>query len=44
MNAQFRFQLEESEARSRELIENSIYGIFRISLEGSFLSANPALL
>ncbi len=44
MNAQFRFQLEESEARSRELIENSIYGIFRVSLEGSFLSANPALL
>ncbi len=44
MNAQVRFQLEESEARSRELIENSIYGIFRISLEGSFLSASPALL
>jgi two-component system, cell cycle sensor histidine kinase and response regulator CckA len=43
MNAQFRFQLEESEARSRELIENSIYGIFRVTLEGSFLSANAAL-
>ncbi len=43
-NTQVRFQLAESEARSRELIENSIYGIFRVSLDGTFLSANSALL
>src|SRR5277367_835353 len=33
-----------SEARNRELVENSVYGIFRISPEGTFLDTNPALL
>ncbi|HEY2545678.1 MAG TPA: response regulator [Candidatus Acidoferrum sp.] len=33
-----------SEARNRELVENSVYGIFRISPEGTFLDPNPALL
>jgi two-component system, cell cycle sensor histidine kinase and response regulator CckA len=33
-----------SEARNRELVENSVYGIFRISPEGAFLDPNPALL
>ena len=36
--------LRLSEARNRDLIENSIYGIFRVSTEGSFLDGNPALL
>ncbi len=36
--------LQENEARNRELIENSVHGIFRASLCGSFLFANPALL
>jgi two-component system, cell cycle sensor histidine kinase and response regulator CckA len=39
-----RIALEESEARAAELIEHSIYGIFRSSLDGGFLSANSALL
>lgn len=29
---------------NHELIENSVYGIFRVSLDGSFASANPVLL
>jgi two-component system cell cycle sensor histidine kinase/response regulator CckA len=33
-----------SEARNRQLIENSPYGIFRISPDGTFLDPNPALL
>ncbi len=33
-----------SEARNRQLVENSTYGIFRISREGMFLDPNPALL
>ena len=36
--------LRISEARNRDLIENSVYGIFRLSPEGEFLDANPALL
>ena len=36
--------LAESEARNRELVENSSYGIFRVSLAGKFLSANSSLL
>jgi two-component system, cell cycle sensor histidine kinase and response regulator CckA len=36
--------LSLSEARNRELVENSAYGIFRISPEGGFLDPNPALL
>ena len=40
---QIRNALAESQAKTRELIENSIYGIFRVSFEGAFLCANPAL-
>src|ERR1700730_1484123 len=36
--------LRLSEARNRDLVENSVYGIFRVSAEGTFLDANPALL
>lgn len=36
--------LSLSEARNRQLVENSAYGIFRISPEGGFLDPNPALL
>ena len=36
--------LRLSEARNRDLVENSVYGIFRLSLDGEFLDANPALL
>ena len=33
-----------SEARNRDLVEHSIYGISRVSADGSFLDENPALL
>jgi two-component system, cell cycle sensor histidine kinase and response regulator CckA len=36
--------LAQSEARNREIIENSAYGIFRIARDGAFLDPNPALL
>ena len=36
--------LRASEARNRDLVENSVYGIFRVCADGSFLDANPALL
>ncbi len=36
--------LSLSEARNRQLVENSVYGIFRISAEGTFFDPNPALL
>ncbi|HEY2455867.1 MAG TPA: ATP-binding protein, partial [Candidatus Acidoferrum sp.] len=36
--------LAESEARNRSLVEESVYGIFRVSLEGKFQCANPSLL
>jgi PAS domain S-box-containing protein len=36
--------LRLSEARNRDLVENSVYGIFRLNDEGQFLDANPALL
>ena len=36
--------LSISEAHNRELVENSNYGIFRISPDGTFLDHNPALL
>lgn len=36
--------LRLSESRNRELVENSVYGIFRATLDGAFLDANPALL
>lgn len=43
-NARAQAALADSEARNRELVENSSYGIFRVSLAGSFLSANASLL
>lgn len=33
-----------SEVRNRDFVENTVYGIFRISPEGTFLDPNPALL
>lgn len=36
--------LADSEARNRHIVENSAYGIFRISENGTFLGPNPALL
>jgi two-component system, cell cycle sensor histidine kinase and response regulator CckA len=36
--------LRLSEAHNRDLVENSVYGIFRISADGRFLDGNPALL
>ena len=43
-NARAQAALAESEARNRELAENSSYGIFRVSLAGEFLGANASLL
>jgi DNA-binding NtrC family response regulator len=43
-NSQVRSALEERESRAAGLIDHSIYGIFRVSLDGHFFSANPALL
>ncbi len=43
-NARAQAALSESEERNRELVENSSYGIFRISLSGAFLAANASLL
>ncbi len=36
--------LNLSEARNRDLVEHSIYGISRVAADGSFLDENPALL
>jgi two-component system cell cycle sensor histidine kinase/response regulator CckA len=35
--------LRRSEARYRSLVQSSVYGIYRSSLEGRFLDVNPAL-
>ena len=35
--------LRISEARNRSLVENAVYGIARVSGDGAFLDANPAL-
>jgi two-component system cell cycle sensor histidine kinase/response regulator CckA len=43
-NVRAQTALAESEARNRELVEHSSYGIFRVSLAGEFLSANASLL
>jgi len=37
-------QLRRSEARNRDLVAYSLYGICRAGVDGSFLDANPALL
>jgi len=36
--------LRLSEAKNRDLVEHSIYGISRVATNGSFLDANPAML
>ena len=36
--------LRRSEARYRSLVQSSVYGIFRSSLEGKFQDVNPALI
>ncbi|MFZ3214617.1 MAG: response regulator [Candidatus Acidiferrales bacterium] len=36
--------LRESEARYRGLVNNAIYGIYWVTLEGNILDANPALV
>src|SRR5712692_415264 len=36
--------LNQSEARNRDLVEHSIYGISRVAADGTFLDANPAFL
>ena len=36
--------LRLSEAKNRDLVENSAYGIFHATTDGKFLDANPALL
>jgi PAS domain S-box-containing protein len=43
-NAQAQGALRLSEARNQDLFENSIYGIFRATFDGSFVDGNPALL
>ena len=43
-NTEVRRALVETESRNRELIDNSLYGVFRASLEGTVLSGNPAML
>jgi PAS domain S-box-containing protein len=37
-------ELQESEAKYRELVENAIYGIFRANLGGKLLDVNPAFV
>jgi PAS domain S-box-containing protein len=36
--------LRISETRNHDLVKNSVYGIFRATVDGRFLDANPALL
>ncbi len=36
-------ELRRSEAKYRELVDHATYGIYRSTIEGHFLSANPAL-
>ena len=43
-NAQAHDALRVSEARNRDLVEHAAYGISRVSADGEFLDANPALL
>ncbi|MGL5080236.1 MAG: sensor domain-containing protein [Microcoleaceae cyanobacterium] len=37
------FQRKQAEAKYRSIFENALEGIFQVSLEGKYLSANPAL-
>ena len=43
-NAHAHEALRVSEARNRNLVEHAVYGIFRVTADGGFLDANPALL
>jgi two-component system cell cycle sensor histidine kinase/response regulator CckA len=43
-NARGQEALRICEERNRDLVENSTYGIFRVSADGSFQDANPTLL
>src|SRR2546421_1891498 len=43
-NAKTQDALRLLEARNRDLVQNSVYGIFRLSNKGEFLDANPAFL
>jgi two-component system cell cycle sensor histidine kinase/response regulator CckA len=43
-NARAHEALRISEIRNRDLVENAVYGIFRVSADGNFLYANPAFL
>jgi two-component system cell cycle sensor histidine kinase/response regulator CckA len=43
-NCQAQEALRASESRNRDLVEHAVYGIFRVSGDGAFLYANPALL
>jgi two-component system cell cycle sensor histidine kinase/response regulator CckA len=36
--------LEASEARFRSLVEHAVFGIYQVSVEGQFLSVNPAMV
>jgi len=42
-NAKFYEQLEASEKKFRNLFENAVEGIFQLTPDGHFLSANPSL-
>ncbi len=42
-NAKLYLDLQQSESEYRSLFENAIEGIFRVSPDGRFISANPAL-
>ena len=39
-----RLSMPETETDARELVENSVYGTFRVALDGTFLFANDTLL
>jgi two-component system, cell cycle sensor histidine kinase and response regulator CckA len=43
-NARAHEALRASETRNRNLVENAVYGIFRVSAEGNLLDGNPSLL
>ncbi len=42
--ARMRSALLEGETHARELVENSVYGIFRVNFDGAFRSVNDTLL
>ncbi|HEV2101224.1 MAG TPA: response regulator [Candidatus Acidoferrum sp.] len=43
-SARLRASLQENETHSRDLVENSVYGIFRVALDGTFHTTNDTLL